>query len=306
MIIGHVPIDSGLRNFIYSFHMMAFVMASGYFYKSGLPLWENLKKTFKLLGHYALFAVLYLLFSSYTLPVKIQNLILGISYTKALLPDALTIGPVYFILLLFVVRLLYVFVDLIRSEWLKNFVVLALVTVGILLGKHGYWLPWTFDGALVSLLFYHIAHYIKQYDLLKKATKSAYIYFPLSCLWAFLVYMGGMEIAVRKYGNFGIVVAGNIAAFFVAYLLCHYLANHLPRWISITLAWVGQSTAYILIIHAVCGSKFRDFATHILGLNPNNIFNLAFTIAGQVAAGTLCCLMITYGKKLLKPKCRQP
>ena len=36
----------------------------------------------------------------------------------------------------------------------------------------------------------------------------------------------------------------------------------------------------------------------------NNIFNLAFTIAGQVAAGTLCCLMITYGKKLLKPKCR--
>jgi fucose 4-O-acetylase-like acetyltransferase len=299
MIIGHVPIDGGFRRFIYSFHMMAFVMVSGYFYKSGLPFGKNLKKTFKLLYHYALFGILYLAFTPGTLLAKIQTLVLGVSYTKDLLPNAISIGPVYFILLLFVVRLVYVFVDLIRNEWMKNCTVIGIFIAGLLLGKCGYWLPWTVDGALVSLLFYHIAHYIKKYDLLKKSQKYIAIYFPLSCLWAYLIYMGGMEIAIREYGNIAIMVTGNLAAFFIAYLLCHYLANHLPHWISVVLAWIGQSTAYILILHTLFGVKIQHFATNTLSLNPNNIFHLAFCIVTQISIGTICCLIITYSKKII-------
>lgn len=303
MIMGHVPINEGFRRFVYSFHMMAFVMVSGYFYKSGIPILENLKKTFKALSHYAIFAVLYLFVSSADFPTRIKVLILGVSYTKDILTDVNTVGPVYFILLLFAIRLIYVFVDLIRNEWIKNFAVLAILTIGILLGNHGYWLPWTFDGACVSLIFYHIAHYIRKYDLLRKSSKLSAIYFPLSCVWAYLIYSGGMEIAVRKYGNIGVMVAGGIAAFFISYLLCHYLANNLPHWISVSLAWIGQSTAYILILHTLFGVKIQHFAVNTLNLISTNIFHLGVTVIIQVALGTACCLVITYGKKLLfRPK----
>lgn len=297
MIIGHVPIDNGFRTFIYSFHMLAFVMASGYFYKSGLPLLVNLKKTFKLLSHYAIFGVLYLVFSPHTFIDKVQNLVLGISYTKQILPNATTIGPVYFILLLFIIRLLYVFVDLIKNEWLKNLTVVALFVLGLLLGKHGYWLPWTIDAALVALAFYHIAHYIKKYNLMKKFSNYTFLYFPLSCLWIALIFFDGMEIALRKYGNIPFLILGNLSAFIIMYLLCRYLADNLPKWIALTLAFIGQSTAYILILHTLFGGKIRNFATNYLSLNPDNIFNLAFYIIAQVAIGTICYLAVSKIKK---------
>lgn len=299
MIIGHVPIDYGFRTFIYSFHMMAFVMASGYFYKSGLPLLENLKKTFKLLSHYVIFAVLYLIFSPHTLISKIQNLIFGISYVKKILPNATSIGPVYFILLLFIVRFIYVFVDLIRNEWLKNLTVIALFIVGFLLGKYGYWLPWTIDGALVSLMFYHIAHYIKKFDLLKKYARYSFLYFPLVCVWIGLIFLGGMEIALRKYGNLPLLILGTVSAFLIMYSLCRYLAENLPKQIALILTFIGQSTAYILIFHTIFGGKIRNFASINLGLNPDSIFNLAFYVIVQVAVGTICYLAVSYGKKCL-------
>lgn len=61
MLIGHASIDNGLSRFIYSFHMMAFIMVSGYFYKSNIPLLVNIKKTLKTLLPYLVFAILYVI-----------------------------------------------------------------------------------------------------------------------------------------------------------------------------------------------------------------------------------------------------
>lgn len=44
MIIGHFNIDANLRKMIYSFHMMAFVLLSGYFYKKSSHFLTSFKK----------------------------------------------------------------------------------------------------------------------------------------------------------------------------------------------------------------------------------------------------------------------
>ncbi len=302
MIVGHTGIDYGFSRFIYSFHMMAFVMVSGYFYNGSLPLWVNVKKALKTLWPYLVFIVLHFLLIPGDPLARLKTMALGISYTKELFQGTASVGPVYFILMLCVLKIVYSLVDRIRNEIAKHAVVLAVFSLGLLLGHYGFWLPWTIDGALVSLLFYHVAYYFKKYDLLKKLTQLPAVYFPLACIWAFMIYAGSMELAMRRFGNVGLTVAGVLCAFIVCYLLCHYLAEKLPRWVSWIAGLIGQSTAYILVIHTLFHNRIERFAATTLGLNPQNIFNLGFCIVILVAVSVLCRLAVTHLKKLVRRK----
>lgn len=298
MIVGHTTIDGGLSRFIYSFHMMAFVMVSGYFYNAGHSVRTNITKALKTLLPYVAFCVLYFFVAKSSFLNGLRNLICGMSFTKHILSNVPSVGPVYFILMLCAVKIVYTLVSCIRNEFLKNAVIALLFCGGILAGRYGIWLPWTFDGALVSLLFYHIAHYFRKYDVLKKCAAVPAIYFPLSCIWAFLIYKGGMELSMRNYGNIGLTVIGAISAFVVSYLLCRYLADKLPQWLAGLCGMIGQCTAHILVLHTLFGNKISDFVANTLQLNPANIFHLVVNIVIQIALSILSFILIREIKKL--------
>ena len=300
MIVGHVQIDQGLRNFIYSFHMLAFIMISGYFYRADLPLKTNLLKTVKLLIPYGAFAVAYILVNHRGWLTELKIVTAGVSYTNRFLRDIPTVGPVYFILLLFGTRLIYVFIDKIRNEWLKNAVILGLFLLSLYLGTNGFWLAWSFDAALFCLLFYHIAFYMRKYQILEKCTKHTWIYFPLAFLWMFMIYKGPMELSVRRYGNAGLTLVGVVSAFVILYLLCRYLSRKLPGFAVKVISLAGQSTAWILVLHTLFFGRINGLVADTFGLDPQNYFHLGVSVVFHLAAGTVLFLLIEGGKKVVR------
>lgn len=302
MIVGHTKVDYDLHKYIYSFHMIAFILISGYFFKSGLPLKTQLIKCFKSLKYYGLFCILYFIMSDKGFLENIKILLGGISYTKDYFTSFSTVGPVYFILLLFVVRLLYSLIDHFAKGYVKDIVILIVSVAGIMLGQSGIWLFWSFDCAMFCLIFFHIAQYFRKYDLLSKINNMPYLYFVFVSLWALFNYKGSMDLATRRYGNIGILIIGSVSAFILIYLLCSYLWRHWPRFITKIIAAVGESTAYILVIHCVFSGKITAFVTNTLALNSENIYNLIVKTFIQVVLGTAIYFAVKYTKKLLKAK----
>ncbi len=299
MIIGHTKIDYDLHKYIYSFHMIAFVIVSGYFYKSGQPLKTQLLKCFKSLKYYGIFCIIYLFVSNRELLDSIKILLGGISYTKDYFTSFQSVGPIYFILLLFVVRLLYVLIDHFFKGYKKDIVILIVSVAGILLGQKGIWLFWSFDCAMFCLIFFHMAQYFRKYDLLSKINNMPYLYFVLASLWALFNFKGSMDLATRRYDNIGILIIGSVSAFLLIFMLCSYLWRHWPGFVTKLIAFVGESTAYILIIHTLFEAKITAFVANTLLLNQENIYNLILKTFIQVALGTLIYFSVDYIKKLI-------
>lgn len=274
--------------------MMAFVIISGYFFKERPEelMSVKCKKLIKGLYPYAVFGLLYMLINDFGWVNELKQVILGVSFTNKVFTDVSTIGPVYFILMLFCVKAVYVLiVRYISSGLYRNIAVILLVIVGILLGKQGIWLPWSLDCALFSLIFYHAGYCMKNYNVLEWCKNNPYVYFALSPVWAFMIWRGGMELAVRNYSMAGLTIIGAIAAFLIVYMFCEYLGRNLIAPLRQMLQWIGQSTVYILIIHTLWGPKFVSFTERTLGLNQNNIFHLIVILGIQVISGTVIYLV---------------
>ena len=257
MIFGHYAIDSKLRSIIFSCHMMAFVVFSGYFYRKGASFSDTLKKVTKtFLLPYMAYVVARILLeherwnASYFNETIIRHL-LGMSYSQNILTNVSSVGPVYFILMLFVIRLIYVVLDRKTKDPLHLTVaVLCVSIVGLTLGKMGWWLPWSIDVACYTLVFYHIGMLLHKHELLQLARNWSVSYFILAPVWAFMIYRGSMEIAVRDYGDYGVVILGAVSGIIVVYLFSAYLAEKLPPVAGI-LDVAGRNTMYILIVHGL-------------------------------------------------------
>ncbi len=300
MIICHSPTDISFHRIVYSFHMPAFVLVSGYFFKSGLPLKVQIKKCMKSLIYYGEFALAYLFVSSRELSDILISIAGGVSYTDKLFSSVVSVGPVYFILLLFAVRLLYVFIDSFFKGYMKDIAVILISAAGIFLGQSGYWLFWSLDCAMFCLLFFHIAAYFRKYAVLKKLNEMPYLYFPLSMCWFLFVLNGSMDLATRRYENIGILLVGSVSAFVLIYMLCSYFVRHWPPFTAKLIALIGESTAYILIFHALFSNRISVFVSEALSLNKANIFYLAVTTVIQLAAGTLIAVLIKYVKAYIR------
>ncbi len=303
MIIGHFEIDRGFRNVIYSFHMMAFVIISGYFYKPGTPFFKNLKKTIKSLLPYLIFSVLYIIITRRGWFNELLTVLGGISYTKNIFTSLTTVGPVYFILLLFVTKVIYMCIDLLKKEWMRNLGVLIVLVGALVLGEKGYWLPWSVDCAMFSVVFYHIGFYLKKYNILEKCKERPYIYFILSPIWMYMVYMVPMEISVRRYGvNIGLTIIGVVSACIIVYLMCNYFNEHFPKKIVKLICLIGQSTPQILVLHTLFSTKIINFIHETLGMERQNIYCLVTAIFVQVFVSVVIFLVNRELKRFIKSK----
>ena len=263
MLTGHFAIDARLRTIIYSCHMIAFVFLSGYFYKSSRKCTDSLKRMAKsFLIPYGCFVL-----GTFILDINQWNVtyfkssiikyLLGISFAKNLLTDVGSVGPVYFILLLFVVRIIYMLIDKVTvNEFQKWFATFILSLFGVWLGNQGCWLPWSLDVALYCLVFYKAGLFFKQKGILAFIKNNYYIYFLIAPVWVYMIYQGGMEIAIRRYGSYGLVIADSIMGVLTIYIFADYLQRHVFP-VGQILNELGQDTIYIIIIHTLLDSRIQ-------------------------------------------------
>lgn len=267
MMIGHMEIPYLLREIIYSFHMPAFILFSGYCFKP--KACENLKtsivnliKTFWI--PYGIWAALYLIMKDEGLVYQLKNIVYGMSDTNKLFVDRASVGQVYFLLLLFLVRFIYLFIyKYVKKDWLKTTVVILISLWGLQLGEQGYWLPWSLDCALYALIFYHIGYLLKRHEAVSFLCEKKYILGILMIVWIVMIYAGGMELYPRQYGNYVLTIAGAVSGSIFLYLFCRFISNHLPAVLIRTMVDVGKNTLSILLVHTIFGGYIAIFVVTI-------------------------------------------
>lgn len=299
MLVGHFTIDETLRIIIYSCHMVAFVFLSGYFYKKTASIWKGIRhmlRTF-LLPYFICFLLNLLIeipnWSATFFLDTVKKYVLGISFTDRILSGSASVGPVYFILLLFVVRVIYLLIDrYIKSEIGTWIAVILCLLAGIGLGRLGIWLPWSIDVSLYCVFFYKFGILFRQQRLLKAVHEYPWVYFILSAIWAYQIYKGGMEIAIREYGGKGlysIVLLGALAGILVIYQLSSYIC-HSMIFTAAVLKVIGEASLIIIIVHGLLSKTVYHFVS--VFLTPGYILFMIVNIIIQVVLGVLIHLLI--------------
>ncbi len=295
MLAGHFSdLDPTFRTIIYSFHMMAFVLLSGYFFSP--ESCRNIKKSIvhlmkTFLIPYAVFAVIYICMHGGGI-AAVRTVLLGISYTDRILGGQKSVGPVYFILMLFVVRLIYLLLrKAVPNEMWMHAICLGMSVFGAWLGIRGYWLPWSVDCALYALIFYHLGYCFRKYSVMDFFRNNPVTYFVLSVVWAFMIYSGGMELSIRNYGSYGLVVLGAVSGSVLLFQVSSYLARTLPRWAECLMQDLGKSTLYILILITLFSGYFNRFVGRRFG--EGYIYHMAITIVLELIVGMLVWLAVS-------------
>ena len=306
MIIGHLKIDASFRTFIYSCHMISFVLFSGYFFKAN----RSPALTIKRMG--GAFLVPYLIFVigtvllahnkwnlTYFKDIFIQYT-LGMSFSKKLFSHIPSVGPVYFILMLFIIRLLYVELShYLKSDLNKWAIIICISILGMLLGNKGYWLPWSIDIALYAMIYYQIGVCFQRYNILKRAANLPFFYFILTPIWVYMIYIGGMEIATRNYGQYGLTIIGSVSGVLIIYMLSSYIEKHLS-FIAKPLSMVGEASVIIIIIHTMIRGQIERILA--LQFSRSNISFMILQILSQLILAIIVKQILSLRKKVLREK----
>lgn len=299
MLVGHFDLDPGFRKFIYSFHMLAFIFLSGYFHKSNRNIKVTLFRMIKtFIVPYILFVGAYILFNikninSGNILNVLARFMMGISFSNRYFKEFASVGPVYFILLLFLIRVIYLLIDkYIKKNYCKCFTTVAISFLGALLGIYGIWLPWSLDIALYGIVFYWLGYISKKHNFIEFIKQNYILYFVLSTVWAYHIYTGGMEIAIRNYGQYGIAILGSVCGTMIIIMLSNVIYNNMPI-IYLLLSKIGQSSLYILMVTTIIWHKVGNYCVQLGLFEQGGMRYMIVDIIGTVVLG-VCLYYIIY------------
>lgn len=173
VMIGHcVYFGGGIHNFIFSWHMPMFFILSGFVF-----VIEDKKKIVKrkmktLLLPYVLFSCIglciTLIIPAWRNKYGLKAFIYDVYMAS---PDYANVSSIWFLVCLFITTILFVFLSQISNKYISYIGISVCALLGFcfsysrfnipyLPGKR---LPWNIDVALVSVLFFAIGYYIKNY-----------------------------------------------------------------------------------------------------------------------------------------------
>jgi len=173
---------------------------------------------------------------------------------------------------------------------------------GVLLGKSGYWLPRSVDCSLYALAVYYLGYCFRKYDIAEYFFTRKYTYFILSCIWAYSIYQGGMGIATRNYGAYGLSILGAISASILLYMLSQYMCQTWNARIISVLCLVGRNTIYILMIHKLTENLLWELISPVF--HPNGAAFAASVAVLQVLWGAGIGFLLEWAKKKAKARKR--
>lgn len=299
--------------------MQMFFFLSGYTYKSGRTVTENMKHRFKAVGiPYFIYNVILLFLSIGAYRVLHKEVagnfwliaVSGIFYSSSHLyyPDSVVPNISFFniqnaalwYLTCFLVAstIFYFIIDKItnKKRYLLSIVILTFITIG--LKSIPIRLPWSIDTAFAGTVFMLLGYSARKGELLKKLEKWYYVGGIIILYFLCCSVNPGIGMSLRKYGPYGIwsvllfIVIGYLGSLlymFGAKLLCR-----LPG-ISLGLSYIGKKTLVLLGFHNFIFLVWDKFAER-LGLFQNAYW--LYGIAQVVVTLAVClCLSCTLSHK---------
>ena len=258
MVLGHVIDVSLSRNFIFSFHMPLFIIISGFFYKD--DSWKNaiVKGIKKLIIPYIICIIitdiLLAIFNRNIEYINVIDFLKQIFFSYAFSGiftffNAKPLSHLWFFPLLLLTKLIFKY-D--KTVCKNEFQMLALITfevyIGYIFGVFRIFLPWSFDVALYSLIFYYFGYLLKKYNILEKIFSNKSVLALLTTIWLLGMCLNSIELATRRYpgGIWCAIVAicGSVVVIYISKLIDNRLKN-----ISKILKWYGKNSCWIILLH---------------------------------------------------------
>ncbi len=266
MLYAHMPIDSGIRRIIFSFHMPAFMLLSGYFTKN--RPWKNFfKSTFKglLLPYFGIELIVafvrvwrYWLYIGIDfdaaielIRMQVKTAVLGMSFSSTIFTDVTSVFVIWFVICLFFARMLFIAILKIsrEKEWLTAILVAAVTIAGWYIGTQIAYLPESFDVSMTSTAFIYAGYLLNKYhawDYLKNHPLSILI---TGVIWLAQILCGGIELSVRSYPVLPLSLAGAVAGTVILCLVCQVISRYkIPVQV---LKFFGKNSFIVLGIHCV-------------------------------------------------------
>ena len=325
-IVGHVAVFEGeLYHLIFSFHMPAFIILSGYTMKASSSFTVFLKKRIRsIILPYLVFNLLGILITLIfpCAHYRREDLFSAAEWLKSIIRVAgggvLTghLGAVWFLPALFTGSLIaYWILRLIRAEKLcikiSGFLLLALLflaAVNYALFDIPFSIPWRIDNGLMFAFFLVCGYLLKEYRLLEE--RPLWLTGILALVFFVLWYFKGLRnvhvnLAGHSYGSPVNFLIGAFGGTFCLIFLSQIIAR-LLKALSGLFCFVGRNTLIIFALQIYPVKQCVYIYNQIFGteLESQHIEGyLLPLVIGGISLVVLCFLSFAYEKIWQKLRC---
>ena len=296
IIMAHsITSNSGWSQYLscwaFAVNVPIFFVLSGYLYRDK-PFFKILKGGFvNLLCPYIFTALIMILLSLLRSWKDFQYLNLFAGGPKEAIKAALygsgtsllkpfqipAIGAIWFLLAMFIGNQLYALIMKLKvNDAIKTCMCVLFTVIGFEIAKF-ILLPWSFNAALVSLIFYHTGYLIRKYNLIEKAPRHCGLL--VLAVWIIDAAKGPFYMNIAYAANPLMAVLGGISGSYTLMLSA--------KWVSTKSFWglsgiekYGELSLIALAIHIIelnCLADF-DVISKILGNVRPSIFTLILIV----------------------------
>lgn len=276
VILGHSQVPESAVIFIYSFHMPLFFFISGFLFdpsKFTSPGHFIKRRTKQLIVPYFLFNIITYLFWLFVgrkfgndvgADICVLTPVIGMFYGTDTGNYLIHCGSLWFLPCLFLVEIMYYFVQQHLNKWLM---VIIFGTLGYINFKIKHvMLPWSFDVALIAMVFYIMGNIWKD----KRSGRIKPLFSGLTALLTFFALLflsalnGRSDMSSNTYNNYFLFIL--IALVGIGFLVS---LSILIESVIGKINWVeffARNTIILLAFHTITASILKGillFALHI-------------------------------------------
>ena len=263
IVIGHYGFAV---DFVFSFHVPLFFIVGGWLYKPKTIVEELKVDAKRLLLPYVLTAGFIATWKSlaWIRVGEIENIgrewlaaLLGGGCPESyfLLGECKQIGAIWFLMALFVCRVVYSILDKKISNSILSIICISISIASVFFYNHLSPLPFNICQGLSALIFYDCGRRLKLFTQTRKATNWVIV----GCLavWICAIYFSFMSMNNCRYDCYPLDIVGAICATYIFIHICKYAPQNM---ITNSLAWVGRNSMGLLCLHLIdleCGVIYK-------------------------------------------------
>ena len=267
MVLGHLlELETTGRELVFSFHMPLFLIVSGYFFSEKGSFRTLFSKLFIKLLLPAFFILTFVNFVNMFRLATGERAFIGSTVRQIVLfyswrnngegiiwDYPYGTGVMWFISLLFLIRLIYFLINkMTNGNIYGNLGVCGVMAVtGYYISQNiSYWLPWSFDVALSSIIFFWFGHFLSLHREELQSVYQNWIFIGcILVIWIFNVLeFKNIELAVRSYPQGFTSYITAILGTMIVLTLSYHCERKLSK-LSKILIWFGENSLYVLMAH---------------------------------------------------------
>ncbi|MCR3757913.1 acyltransferase family protein [Clostridium felsineum] len=274
VLLGHRSIPDIMVKFIYSFHIPLFFLISGYLYRDkGEGYFLYVKHKFKtIIVPYIFFWIISLGIQLIAMNFNILSRVNGkelISEFFYLTPNGFWNGPLWFLVCLFVVYVLYYPVNKLLYNRKFYFIFIGLfLALGWSVSEFKIYLPLKLDVAFTGIAFYIMGDFAKNIKIKFKLNTI-----PMLLIMAFLTLILSIglnntivQMIVDRYGNYLVFIVTSLTGSLSIIILSNLIGEFK------LLEWLGKNSLAIMGLHFIIFIVILDPIQSALKLPLGNFF----------------------------------